>query len=192
MTTKAQTEANCRNALRSSGPRTPLGKAASSKNALRHGILSKDAVLPDEDAGQLDALRSELMASLQPEGALEDFLVDRIVIAAWRLRRVAQVEIGVFRQESESIGCLMDDCADSDSPAVRKGLAFIRDCKGADAFSKISRYETALERGLFRNLHELQRLQASRTGQNVTPPVVLDVTMDGFVSKNESGSGNGA
>jgi hypothetical protein len=36
---------NRANALRSTGPRTPEGKAASARNALKHGILSK-AVIP--------------------------------------------------------------------------------------------------------------------------------------------------
>ena len=45
----------------------------------------------------------------------------------------------------------------------------------ADALSKLSRYETTLERSMFRALHELQRLQAARSGQSVAPPAVLDV-----------------
>lgn len=40
---------------------------------------------------------------------------------------------------------------------------------------KVSRYETTLERSLFRTLHELQRLQDARSGRPVLPPVALDV-----------------
>ena len=50
------------------------------------------------------------------------------------------------------------------------GLAFIRDATQADALSKLSRYETGIERSLYRVLHELQRLQTNRTGGNVLPP----------------------
>jgi hypothetical protein len=56
------------------------------------------------------------------------------------------------------------------------GLAFARDHE-TDTFSKLSRYEAALERSLFRSLHELQRLQASRGGAAVPPPVAVDVTL---------------
>ena len=49
MTSLAKIESNRQNALRSTGPRTSEGKAASSKNALRHGLLSKQVTLPDED-----------------------------------------------------------------------------------------------------------------------------------------------
>lgn len=38
-----------------------------------------------------------------------------------------------------------------------------------------SRYETTLERGLYKALHELQRLQAARDGATVPPPVAADV-----------------
>jgi hypothetical protein len=58
------------------------------------------------------------------------------------------------------------------------GLAFIRDANGADAFGKLARYETALERGLTSALHELQRLQAARGGRDVAPPEVVDVALN--------------
>lgn len=39
---------------------------------------------------------------------------------------------------------------------------------------KVSRYETTLERSLFRTIHELQRLQAARSGEHVPLPAVVD------------------
>ncbi len=60
------------------------------------------------------------------------------------------------------------------------GRTFIRDADKANAFSKLSRYETALERSLYKALHELQRLQAARTAKDsVPPPVVIDVDVSG-------------
>lgn len=41
MATDSQIEANRRNFRRSTGPRTDAGKARSSANATRHGILAK-------------------------------------------------------------------------------------------------------------------------------------------------------
>jgi len=48
----------------------------------------------------------------------------------------------------------------------------------ADVVERIQRYEAALERSVFRTLHEIERLQAHRTGGNATAPVVVDVTVD--------------
>ena len=56
------------------------------------------------------------------------------------------------------------------------GQTFVRDADGANAFSKLSRYETAIERGLYRALHELQRLQAARRADGAVPsPAAIDV-----------------
>ena len=54
MTSERQKAANQANALHSTGPKTPEGKAVVRFNAFRHGLLARDVVLPGEDA---DALR---------------------------------------------------------------------------------------------------------------------------------------
>jgi hypothetical protein len=64
------------------------------------------------------------------------------------------------------------------------GMAFIRDANGANAFSKLSRYETTIERGLYKALHELQRLQAARRAEaNVVPPLAVDVDVSGLTKE---------
>jgi hypothetical protein len=44
MTTKKKIAASRRNARKSTGPKTPAGKAASSMNALRHGLRARTIV----------------------------------------------------------------------------------------------------------------------------------------------------
>lgn len=58
------------------------------------------------------------------------------------------------------------------------GLAFVNDSEKANAFSKLSRYEAGIERALYRAVHELQRLQAARTRDDVPAPLAVDVTID--------------
>jgi len=41
----------------------------------------------------------------------------------------------------------------------------------------VTRYETNLERSFFKTLHEIQRLQAARSGAVVPPPAALDVDL---------------
>ena len=50
--------------------------------------------------------------------------------------------------------------------------------KHAEGFARLWRHEEALSRSLFRNLHELQRLQAIRCGQRVAAPAVVDVDVN--------------
>jgi hypothetical protein len=48
------------------------------------------------------------------------------------------------------------------------GAAYEADAGGADALTKLSRYETTIERGLYRAHDELQRLQQNRNAaQNI-------------------------
>ena len=55
------------------------------------------------------------------------------------------------------------------SDLARLGRAFIRDASAADALSKLSRYESRLERALLRDLGELERIQRSRDGGDQLP-----------------------
>jgi hypothetical protein len=227
MTSEKQAEANRQNALKSTGPKTPEGKDAVRLNALKHGLLSQETLLPGEDEEALRTLGERLRDELQPAGELENLLVERIITSYWRLRRLGRVEAGIFARELygelakrayvEAIrftkeASVLDDELDYFRPtttitdderyqeAISKaremdakreaetatlGQTFIRDADGANAFSKLSRYETAIERSLYRALHELQRLQAARRGGGgAPPPAAIDVDVSG-VSRDE-------
>ena len=54
------------------------------------------------------------------------------------------------------------------------GRAFSIDARETNAFSKLARYESNIERALFRALQELQRLQSARPDEreaDIAPPV---------------------
>ncbi len=59
------------------------------------------------------------------------------------------------------------------------GVAFKQDAKYTGAISKLSRYEAAIERSLYRALHELQRVQAAREDGQPPRSIAVDVTVDG-------------
>ena len=173
MTSDKQAEANRRNASKSTGPKTPEGKAAVRLNAVKHGLLSQDILLPGEDEAAVRELGERLVAELQPVGELEDLLVEQIIAGVWRLRRLRRVEAGIFAWELDNVVRVPDKSM--------LGLSFIRDANSANAFSKLSRYETTIERSLYKALHELQRLQAARRAEgSVPPPVAIDVDVSGI------------
>ena len=84
-TSAKQIAANRQNAEKSTGPRTPQGRAASSMNALKHGILSRQVLVRgrnlQESEEDLKALHQRFWEDLQPVGPLEELLVDQIVTA---------------------------------------------------------------------------------------------------------------
>src|SRR5262249_27751725 len=90
------TEANRLNALVSSAPKTPEGKARSSRNALRHGLSCALPVLPGlERVEDWEAHHKGILESLAPVGALEESLAERVALCSWRLQRVARYETAV-------------------------------------------------------------------------------------------------
>ena len=54
MATEAQTIANRRNSQKSTGPRTPQGKAVVSKNAVKHGLFASENVIKGENQEDFD------------------------------------------------------------------------------------------------------------------------------------------
>lgn len=300
-------EANRRNAKLSTGPKSPAGKATVRWNAMKHGLLAKEAVIRagdgKESSTQFDTLLKALVAEFRPEGALEEMLVERIAVSYWRLRRALRCEAGeiraaldtylldgaiaqvddvndilqapdfagsgcegrlllstagirrltqiveglaseirdngkfckearmdifrVFGHREGSFGhelvlynCLIsaegqddgrEETADEERPpdaetcrgivlellgdklksyAIALGVMQEREelkrqsCQGSmslpsgNASDRILRYETTIERQLYRAIHELQRLQAGRAGERVLPPVVVEVNGD--------------
>jgi hypothetical protein len=154
MSSKKRIAANRRNAKKSTGPKTPDGKAASSQNATTHGLTAqRRVVLADEDPAAFDELRVELHLELSPGSQFEKLLVDRIVAVQWRLGRVPAVE-------AELLASLRKDDVGLD---VGLGGAWLRDAGPyGGALSRLARYEAMLERSLVRLLAELRRLQSAR------------------------------
>ena len=83
-------EANRKNALKSTGPTTTEGKAASRLNSLKHGLLSRQVVIQEganmETREEFAHFKEALWQDLQPVGALEELLVEKIAIECWRLQ----------------------------------------------------------------------------------------------------------
>jgi hypothetical protein len=67
MATAAQIAAHRLNAQKSTGPRTPEGKAASSFNALKHGMDAASIVIPGEDPAEYDTLASDYHRQFHPQ-----------------------------------------------------------------------------------------------------------------------------
>jgi len=94
---QAKIEANRRNALKSTGPRTERGKANVRFNALKHGFFAKQVIqsskLIGEDWKELRDLWRRLIEQYQPIGASEELLVEEIAVGFWRKRRAVRCEM---------------------------------------------------------------------------------------------------
>lgn len=92
MATQKQLHANRDNATKSTGPRTPEGKAISRRNALTHGAYAQPSTLLAQEREAFETFKAPIVAELSPAGPLEALAVDRIAWTCWRLSKIRAEE----------------------------------------------------------------------------------------------------
>jgi hypothetical protein len=103
MTSFRQIEANRRNALRSTGPRTETGKRQSRRNATRHGLTAETVIDGLEDSEDYRAFEAAVIADYDARTAVERELVLRLASLLWRLRRIISIETDLLKIQSDII-----------------------------------------------------------------------------------------
>jgi hypothetical protein len=151
--------------MKSSGPRSNEGKAASRFNALKHGIDAKSLTIPGEDPAELGALSHDYRQHFRPVGPLEDFYVETIVKADWDRRRYTRIEAQVIRVQFAALE------EPTDTPL---GTVFANDALKANTLQKLFRRQAAAERSYFRALAELRRAQRERLSEDSLDDVPTD------------------
>jgi hypothetical protein len=95
-------QANRRNALRSTGPKTEEGKQRSRENALRHGLTAETIVASLEDVEDYKAFEAVIVSDYCAETAVARELVLRLASVLWRLRRATTIETQLFEMQAEA------------------------------------------------------------------------------------------
>ena len=154
MPTKAQLEANRRNAQKSTGPRTPEGKAVARFNALKTGISAQAEVIPSESPEDLEALISQFYGQFHPAAPDECGLLDIVIRNEWLLRRMAVVEAHYWalKQKRNNEIAPLDD----------------RDVIGPD-LTRLQWRINSIQRNLFSAMDRLGSLQQSRQATDPGP-----------------------
>src|SRR5690606_5914286 len=93
-TSQKKREANRRNAQRSTGPKTPEGKAAASGNSRRHGLYSGTMLLSIEDDDDYNRILHGLRDFYQPANFEESYVIEMVAQQRHRLLRHAALETG--------------------------------------------------------------------------------------------------
>ena len=162
-TSLKKTKSNRRNAQLSTGPTSPEGKAASSRNALRHGLTTATlTVLPTEDPRDLEKLRATLTGEWTPQGDAETFLVDQMISARWKLARLQRMEAEALDEMLEGRACLdEEDELEHQSVSADRHLVHQLGYRN-NIFEKLERYTRSTERAYSKAVKELQQLRAAR------------------------------
>jgi len=182
-------------------------------NALKHGMLCREYfLLPWEDELEYDEMGMELYSHFKPEGAMEEWLLEKIVNSIWRLRRAEKWEADIFMKRvadllgyrpnpyrklvytftqpdssPSSEAAAAPDRQESDRLPVLPGPYDIAhaievDTQSGNAIEKVRRHESSLEKSLSQYLRELERLQAKRKALSWAK-----LSADGSVPKEPSG-----
>ncbi len=170
MTSAAQVLANRSNARKSTGPRTPEGKAAASQNAVKHGLLAEQVVIKGEDPEEFDLYRAGMLAELAPVGAVEAMLAERAVSLSWRLRRAERLQSAVFatvyRENANDVvlwpkhGLPIQPGPGEDEVVL--GQVVMTDFVHAKVLDRLLVYERRIESSLYRTMAQLRREREAR------------------------------
>ncbi|HEV8293234.1 MAG TPA: hypothetical protein VGP94_14965, partial [Tepidisphaeraceae bacterium] len=162
MCSEKQLLANRQNALKSTGPKTPVGKTISAQNALKHGMCCA-SVLPTEDQWAYNMFCDEMKDSLQSKSPAESMLAERITQLTWRLRRLPAAEAEIFNQlQPQDLNPQNAQTHEPLTSAEQLALCFIHRDDRTNPFTRLQRYEAHLQRSLTHCYKQLRALQEYR------------------------------
>ena len=147
------------------GPRTEPGKQVSAQNAIKFGFFSPKALLPGESWEEFAAFHTELVEQLCPRNRFEEHVVDQYVALAWRIKRLPEIESGVFTRYGVSIQG--NQCGSA--------FAMVANVQTDNILGQLARYEATLRKNAFKYLDLLRNLRKSGVGVGSSPVIEAQV-----------------
>jgi hypothetical protein len=159
MSSKQKRKIARHNGAQAAGSKTPEGIQKSSMNAMRHGLTAKALVLTNESLDQFTALHKTYLEKFQPQDGVETDLIDQMVAAQWRLRRIwsmqtAALDLKMDQQEAE----ITEEFTSIDQP-TRATVAFTTLANEEKSLELLLRYEVTYTRMYDRAQKALLRLR---------------------------------
>jgi hypothetical protein len=153
-------QSNFENAQKSTGPKTPEGRAAVAQNRAIHCLTGAQIKLPTEDPEPYNLLRAALFDEHCPQGPTETFLVETIVHNQHRLTRIAEMETAIL---ADLAGLPIEQT----TPITLAALEMVR--RAGDplkAHTLLQRYENSCRRAYNTALTQLRVTQNNRKREN--------------------------
>ncbi len=167
MSTERQQQASRINGSKSRGATTPEGKLASSRNALKHGMLSSAIVLDCESTDRFHILVTTLFEEFQPQTPFEESLIENMAVARWRQARIWAMEKAGIEHEMRRQAGISNSISTEDS-ATRASRAFRTLSDNSRSLELINRYDSRYERQYYRahrRFLEVRDLRTPPSGQ---------------------------
>jgi len=159
---KSKSETARANGAKSHGPVTPEGRAKSSANSRRHGLTAKYALLPGESEPEFDLLLDDYIHQFRPATGVEMELIEIMVVARWRLRRLLAVESHLFDMEIVRQQKPIDREFEDLPNHARLAWVFQKLADQGHSVALMIRYEGSLNRFYDKAFRQLLQLQSNR------------------------------
>lgn len=186
MRTERQQQTSRENGAKSHGPATSEGKAASARNATKHGLTARNPILLTvEDQQAFQQVRDEYEQLFQPANVVERQLIDEMVSIQWRRQRAEALEASTL---DFAIDRMANDVAarftEIDN-TTRVALAFNHEVNESKTLHNLQRISLQLSRQYLRLLKAFQNLRANPTPAPKPPEPEARAQPESEIRKNE-------
>ena len=161
------------NGAKSNGPKSEETRAISSQNALKHGLTSRHTtLLRCENAAEFQEFIAAYVDAYHPANTAQKFLVNEMISARWRIRRVRIVETALIDLEMSNNQAAIEKKYNHPDSGIHMAESFRTIIEDSRSISLISRYESRLLRQhdrAYRILRELQKTDPPVSNQPFGP-----------------------
>ncbi len=158
-----------RNGAKAAGAKSPAGIQKSSQNSLKHGLTGKAIVLTNESQQQFDELHQAYVHEFKPESAVEIDLIDQMVAAQWRLRRIWRMQTAALDLKMDQQEAEIAKTFNQIDQTTRVTVAFTALANEEKALDLLLRYETAYTRMHQRAINSLSKLRKDKLRNDPEP-----------------------
>jgi hypothetical protein len=124
---------------------------------LKHGLYSRQAVIPGESREAFRDYRADTILDQQPIVQEEADLVEQMVLAQWQLKRVWATQTGVYERFEQAF-----PAEGGASHPERLAQCFLDDCAHGQALDRLSRHVTRLVNVYHKASRKLELLRDQR------------------------------
>ena len=155
----AQLTANQANAQKSTGPRTPEGKAIARFNARRHGLTGQFSCMSEGDETAYKAFEAGMLSDLKPVGPYETQIAISIIQDEWRINRSKATENNIYGRGHDELA----DRTTAASPNIHAAATMADTYRDEHkTFANIALYESRISRMIAKNEKRLAERQNER------------------------------
>jgi len=165
MTSQRRIEANRRNAQRSTGPKTAVGKARVARNAVKHELCAARVCLPEECKATFNLHAAEIEEELEPRTIFQRILCTQIINLSWQMHKLPEAQAKLFGMERRKAMAEGEDPGTDEEPAIPPCEVLARrfsDEPTRNGFLLFERYERGMQNRLTRLLNQYERLKKVR------------------------------